>query len=97
MCVSGQIWGRIPKTTARATTNTAYDGAQPMTPHAFAFERVPEVGGERVLLRELVPSDAEDVFAFSSDPDVQRYNAKPHASLRETLASIAEDRGRYER
>jgi ribosomal-protein-alanine N-acetyltransferase len=68
-----------------------------MTPHAFAFERVPEVGGERVLLRELSASDAKDVFAFSSDPEVQRYNAKPHENLRETLAAIAEDRRSYER
>lgn len=48
----------------------------------------PTLTTERLVLRELTRADAEDVFAFRSDPVVQQYDEAPMISLAEALAFI---------
>ncbi len=44
-----------------------------------------EIRGERIRLRSFARSDAADVFAYASDPDVSRYlDWLPHRSLLES-------------
>ncbi len=40
----------------------------------FDLQNFPLLQTKRLLLREIVPEDASAVFAFRSDPEVQRYN-----------------------
>jgi len=40
----------------------------------FSFKQFPVIYTERLILRELVPADAEGVFAIRSDYDVTKYN-----------------------
>jgi ribosomal-protein-alanine N-acetyltransferase len=61
------------------------------------FETVPELATERLLLRGPRLRDAPDINVFASDPEVQRYNAKPHESLEETRAAIEDAIDKFER
>lgn len=61
----------------------------------FDFSEFPTLEGERTALRELQDADAADVFAFRSDPEVQRYNAAPMHDLAEASAVINELRTEY--
>jgi [ribosomal protein S5]-alanine N-acetyltransferase len=61
----------------------------------FDFSAFPTLTGERVVLRELEPADAADLFAFRSDPEVQRYNSAPMQDLAEAAALIDELRAEY--
>ena len=46
---------------------------------------------ERLILRQIVASDAEDIFAYSSGPNTGMHASwKPHESLRETRAVMSE-------
>lgn len=48
----------------------------------------PVLQTERLILREPMLADADDVFHFRSDPEVQRYNSAPHATRADSLALI---------
>lgn len=47
---------------------------------------------ERLMLREMVPTDAADVLVFRGDPIVQKYDDPPIQSLQESLEFIEEMR-----
>ncbi|MBB6053623.1 GNAT family N-acetyltransferase [Armatimonas rosea] len=48
----------------------------------------PTLTTKRLVLRELTRADADDVFAFRSDPVVQQYDESPMTSRDEALAFI---------
>lgn len=51
-------------------------------------EVFPMLETERLILREIVASDAADVFAFRSDPEEQKHNDSPLQSLPEARELI---------
>ena len=55
----------------------------------------PTLAGERTVLRELDLADSDDLFAFRSDPEVQRYNSAPMQDPAEASALIDELRAEY--
>ena len=61
----------------------------------FDFSEFPTLAGERTVLRELDNADATDLFAFRSDPEVQRYNSAPMQNLAEASALIDDLRAEY--
>jgi [ribosomal protein S5]-alanine N-acetyltransferase len=61
----------------------------------FDFSAFPTLAGARTVLRQLDPSDAVDLFAFRSDPEVQRYNSAPMQDPAEATALIDELRAQY--
>ena len=63
------------------------EGDAPLT-DSFDFSVFPTLVGERSVLRELGPADALDLFAFRSDPEVQRYNSAPMHDPAEAAALI---------
>jgi ribosomal-protein-alanine N-acetyltransferase len=54
----------------------------------FNFERFPLLETDRLILREVVPSDTEAVFQFRGDPEVQKHEDPPHQQVEESLALI---------
>jgi [ribosomal protein S5]-alanine N-acetyltransferase len=57
-----------------------------------AFAKLPTFATERLNVRPLVLSDAEDIFEFKSDAMVrEKYGTEPHASLDQTTRWV-EDR-----
>jgi ribosomal-protein-alanine N-acetyltransferase len=52
----------------------------------------PTLTTERLILRELLPTDAADVLVFRGDPVVQKYDDPPIHSLQEARAFIEEMR-----
>ncbi|MBM7785629.1 GNAT family N-acetyltransferase [Tenggerimyces flavus] len=54
----------------------------------FDYSEFPTLRTERLVLRELRGSDAEDLFAVRSDPYVQRYNSVPHTDVSESAEMI---------
>ena len=61
----------------------------------FDFSVFPTLAGERTVLRELDLADSDDLFAFRSDPEVQRYNSAPMQDPAEAAALIDELRAEY--
>jgi ribosomal-protein-alanine N-acetyltransferase len=61
----------------------------------FAFEAFPVLTTERLVLRELVPEDAPDLFRFRSDAEEQRFNSEPLRTVAAALALIEELRTGY--
>lgn len=61
----------------------------------FDFSAFPTLAGERTVLRELDLADALDLFAFQSDPEVQRYNSAPMQDPAEAAALIDQLRADY--
>lgn len=60
------------------------------------FGRLPVLQTERLLLRRLTFDDAEDVFAYASDPEVTRYLMwLPHQSIADSLTFITTALERY--
>ncbi len=57
----------------------------------------PTLETDRLNLREVRDSDADDVFVFRSDPIVQRYNAKPLTDISEAVDLIHELDELYQR
>jgi ribosomal-protein-alanine N-acetyltransferase len=55
----------------------------------------PTLTTERLSLREVVPEDADDIFAFRSDAEVQRYNLIPMRDRREALSLVTTMQGWY--
>src|SRR5262249_5176531 len=54
------------------------------TPHA-----VPQLETPRLVLRALVPGDAEDIFAYAADPDVAQYTLwSAHTTLEDSQRFI---------
>jgi len=49
----------------------------------FPWTAFPTITTARLRLREIAPADAEDLFRFRSDAEVQRYNIRPMRSVRE--------------
>jgi len=54
----------------------------------FDYNSFPILTTERLVLRELIPADAEDVFVFRSDPEGQKYNSEPMKQVSEALGLI---------
>ena len=53
---------------------------------------------ERLILRELLPSDAEGMFELDSNPEVHRYlGGKPIRQIEESIQMITGVRDQYER
>ena len=61
----------------------------------FDFTTFPTLRTERLLLREMVATDAEDVFVFRSDPEVQKYNSEPLQEIAQAAAFIEQIRQWY--
>ena len=61
----------------------------------FDFSAFPTLTTDRVVLRELEPSDAADVFVWRSDPVVQKYNSEPMREVAQAAALIDELRGDF--
>jgi len=43
----------------------------------FDFSTFPTLTTSRLILREIIPTDAADLFSFHSDPEVQKYDSDP--------------------
>jgi ribosomal-protein-alanine N-acetyltransferase len=56
----------------------------------FDFSAFPTLTTERLILRELTLSDAEAIFVFWSDPEVQKYNAEPIQHLSQAQSLLEE-------
>jgi len=61
------------------------------------FPEFPTLKTKRLILREVVLSDAEDVFIFRSDSHVQRFNSKPIVDVSEAREQITQMKTTYER
>ena len=61
----------------------------------FDFSTFPTLLTERLVLRELLPSDAPDVFVFRSDAEVQKYNSAPMVDVTEAAGLIDYLRNAY--
>ena len=60
------------------------------------FSRLPVLETTDLILRPLRRDDAEDLFSWSSDPEVARYVLwEPHQDLRDTRAYLRYMRGLY--
>lgn len=60
------------------------------------FKDPPILVTERLLMRRLLKSDAEDMFEYASDPEVTRFLLwEPHISLRYTARYLSYLQGRY--
>lgn len=61
----------------------------------FDLNSFPILTTERLILREVVAEDAEDVLAFRGDAEVQQYNLVPMRDTREALGLVRTMRGWY--
>ena len=61
------------------------------------WSEFPVLKTERLLLRQPRLSDAADVFVFSSDPVVQKYNAEPTTDIAEAEELIRAYNAEYEK
>ncbi len=62
------------------------------------FINIPTLRTERLCLRRLWRTDLEDVFAYSSDPEVPKYLLwSPHRNLTDTKHYLAEVDRKYKR
>jgi [ribosomal protein S5]-alanine N-acetyltransferase len=63
-----------------------------------AFTRFPSLTTNRLILRQIQPRDAEDLFAIFTDEEaMQFYGLEPHRSLDETHELIEQIQARYAR
>lgn len=61
-----------------------------------AFTEFPSLSTNRLQLRQILPTDAEALFAIKSDLEVTRhYGQEPHQSLSDTLAWIQRRQASY--
>ncbi len=57
----------------------------------YFYRDLPRLETERLVLRKAVPGDAQDIFAYASDPEVTHYlRWGPHRSLADTEAYLQE-------
>lgn len=61
------------------------------------WSEFPVLNTERLILRQPVLSDAQDVFIFRSDPIVQRFNSNPITEIYEAEELISTINEEYER
>ena len=61
----------------------------------FDIATFPTLITDRLVLREVVAADAEDLLVFRGDPEVQRYNLVPMKDVREALGLVRTMRGWY--
>lgn len=54
----------------------------------FDFSTFPTLTTDRLILREVAPADAADVFVFRSDYEVQKYNGETMKEVAEAVALI---------
>ena len=54
----------------------------------FDFTVFPVLRTQRLLLRQLHPADAADVFGFRSDGEVQKYNSEPMTHISQSLELV---------
>jgi ribosomal-protein-alanine N-acetyltransferase len=54
---------------------------------SFDFSVFPTLTTPRLILREIVPGDAGDLFSFLSDPEVQKYDSDP--AMREMSEAVS--------
>lgn len=55
----------------------------------FTFDSFPRLTTERLILREIMPEDVEDIFAIRSDYEVTRYNGgAPYTTLEQAETLI---------
>jgi [ribosomal protein S5]-alanine N-acetyltransferase len=60
------------------------------------FLDIPEMETERLRLRKVTQADADDMFAYASDPEVARLSTwEPHRDLADTRATIERMLGWY--
>lgn len=53
------------------------------------FKNLPALETDRLILRKMSPGDAEDVFAYASDPEVSRYALwDTHRSIEDSRAFL---------
>src|ERR1051325_9808334 len=61
------------------------------------FREMPVIRTPRLILRKLSMEDAEQMFAYASDPQMTRFTTwDTHRSIDDTLAFLAEAERRYE-
>jgi ribosomal-protein-alanine N-acetyltransferase len=53
----------------------------------FDFSTIPTLTTPRLILREILPGDAVDLFSYASDPEVQKYDSDP--PMREIAEAVA--------
>jgi ribosomal-protein-alanine N-acetyltransferase len=53
----------------------------------FDFSTFPTLTTPNLVLREILPSDAADLFSFHSDPEVQKYDSDP--PMREIAEAVS--------
>ncbi|MBQ6382832.1 MAG: GNAT family N-acetyltransferase [Clostridia bacterium] len=64
--------------------------------YAEYFSRLPVLETPSLILRPMVMKDAEDIYVYSSDPEVARYVLwEPHRSVRDTRMYIRYIRSLY--
>jgi RimJ/RimL family protein N-acetyltransferase len=61
----------------------------------FEIASFPTLTTRRLVLREVVDADADDLLAFRGDPEVQRYNLKPMKTRSEALSLVRTMQGWY--
>ena len=62
------------------------------------FSKPPVLGTDRLILRQMRPDDAEDMFEYASRDDVTKYLTwKPHDSLRTTKSYLNLITAKYRR
>jgi ribosomal-protein-alanine N-acetyltransferase len=59
------------------------------------FADFPVLETKRLVLREMVPADAEDLLVFTGDAYVQRYNAVPMTDVSQALDEIEQHKALY--
>lgn len=59
------------------------------------FSDMPELETERIKLRKIQPTDAEDMFEYASDTDVTRYLSYDHKEIEETQKYIEKKQNQY--
>jgi ribosomal-protein-alanine N-acetyltransferase len=94
------IGGRLLSPTRRdgpasAGGRAEREGARVTGAAESVFSSFPVLTTRRLVLRELVPEDAADLFRFRSDAEEQRYNAVPLRTVSEALALIDDLRAAY--
>jgi ribosomal-protein-alanine N-acetyltransferase len=63
----------------------------------FDFSTFPNLTTPRLILREIIPADAAELFSLHSDPEVQKYDSDPPMrEIAEAVSAIAKTRQRFE-
>jgi ribosomal-protein-alanine N-acetyltransferase len=63
--------------------------------NVFDLSAFPTISTERLILRETVVADADDIFLFRGDREVQKYNTRPMRDVAEATALVHTMRAWY--